>query len=522
LRKIENWDVLSMTIVLSLAILPQAGFSQTSTLDKPNLDSTQSSQCVDFNQDKTCEYVVLANGTTIANPNLARQPSSAAGATASNTDFPRYDDLALGISIQHPVGWNMEKGDNGVDFIQQKDIVNFEVKVDNEVAALSDYVNTRLNFLREERQEFSLIESSPTTISGNYPGHKVVYTFVKEDGTRAGEISKVMRIWTIKDAKLYSVAYISELDKFANYLPLAEKMVNSLRIEDEQSLANEHRVTQSRGNNGNNNDDNDRKGNDPCNYYGLNVCDSSGQCDDEHFDCYSDDCVDGKPGTTGQCEGDDDEVHWINGEYIGNGDDNNDGDTSGDEDLKTGNDCWVGTDFIGKDKCDTGGKPLCSENDNVVCFDEKDYPQTPENMKLIEEENEARERQGIGCQPEDDYCDYDQNCEWTSIDCIDDVNPSEGDSKETATGDREYNPNGDSICSNENTGEEWRCGEDEEEEESNSDSSAETDEETENCGGEPCTPTEKEDSTVSYDETEGDADQTEGDADTNEDNLYGN
>ena len=55
----------------------------------------------------------------------------------------------------------------------------------------------------------------------------------------------------------------------------------------------------------------------------------------------------------------------------------NDGDTTGDEDSsrKTGADCWVNGDFIGKDKCDTHGLPLCSENDQVRCFDEADFPE---------------------------------------------------------------------------------------------------------------------------------------------------
>ena len=61
--------------------------------------------------------------------------------------------------------------------------------------------------------------------------------------------------------------------------------------------------------------------NDPCNYHGLNICDSSGNCDSERFDCYSDDCVDGGPGTTGQCEGDDEP-------YRNN--DNDNGNTDGD------------------------------------------------------------------------------------------------------------------------------------------------------------------------------------------------
>jgi hypothetical protein len=46
------------------------------------------------------------------------------------------------------------------------------------------------------------------------------------------------------------------------------------------------------------------RGNDPCNYHGLDVCDSNGDCDSERFDCLSD-CKDGSRATTGQCPGDD-------------------------------------------------------------------------------------------------------------------------------------------------------------------------------------------------------------------------
>jgi hypothetical protein len=50
--------------------LPQATFGQIPTLDKLNLDSSQSPQCLDFNQDKICEFIVLANGTMVENPSL--------------------------------------------------------------------------------------------------------------------------------------------------------------------------------------------------------------------------------------------------------------------------------------------------------------------------------------------------------------------------------------------------------------------------------------------------------------------
>ena len=71
--------------------------------------------------------------------------------------------------------------------------------------------------------------------------------------------------------------------------------------------------------NGNENDNNNGKSrNDPCNYYGLDVCNKSHTgCDDERFDCLTEDCHGkGKDGTTGTCNGDDDKICWKNGEYL--------------------------------------------------------------------------------------------------------------------------------------------------------------------------------------------------------------
>ena len=54
---------------------------------------------------------------------------------------------------------------------------------------------------------------------------------------------------------------------------------------------------------------NETEANDPCNYYGLDVCIGSGddrQCDSERFDCLSV-CEDGTTRTTGQCPGDDED-----------------------------------------------------------------------------------------------------------------------------------------------------------------------------------------------------------------------
>jgi hypothetical protein len=154
-------------------------------------------------------------------------------------------------------------------------------------------------------------------------------------------------------------------------------------------------------------------GNDPCNYYGLNICDKNGDCDSERFDCWSE-CKDGSTAVTGQCPGDDDKDCWDNGEPNGKCDEDNG------EDLP---------------ECD-GSYQDCKTESGQVC--------------------EAGTTED-GCELDGYHCIEDEGC----------GNFSDG------------------ICEDCDTD-----GESEEEEE-----------ETANCGGEPCTATEKEDSTLD-DETE--------------------
>jgi|SRR5215207_1990636 len=69
LQKIRRFGTIQLLAVLCLAILPQVSFGQTPTLDNLHLGSNQPQpQCLDFNQDRVCEFIVLANGTMVDNP----------------------------------------------------------------------------------------------------------------------------------------------------------------------------------------------------------------------------------------------------------------------------------------------------------------------------------------------------------------------------------------------------------------------------------------------------------------------
>ena len=87
-------------------------------------------------------------------------------------EFPRYENPNLGISVQHPSDWLLVgESDDKLNFL--KDAVAVEIDVDDldpSDTMLSDYANERVDDLREDRDDFELIEFEPVTISNGQPG----------------------------------------------------------------------------------------------------------------------------------------------------------------------------------------------------------------------------------------------------------------------------------------------------------------------------------------------------------------
>ena len=64
-----------------------------------------------------------------------------------------------------------------------------------------------------------------TTLSGNNPAHKVLYT------NREGEDEhKIMQILSITDDKIYLLTYSAEKRKYSDYLLTIEKMIDSFEL----------------------------------------------------------------------------------------------------------------------------------------------------------------------------------------------------------------------------------------------------------------------------------------------------
>ena len=143
-------------------------------------------------------------------------------------EFPRYENPNLGISVQHPSDWLLVgESDDKLNFL--KDAVAVEIDVDDldpSDTTLSDYANERIDDLREDRNDFELIEFEPVTISDGQPAQNAVYSFTGEDG----EVINVIRVWSVYQGKLYSIAYIADSNQYDQYLPIAQQMIDSFEI----------------------------------------------------------------------------------------------------------------------------------------------------------------------------------------------------------------------------------------------------------------------------------------------------
>jgi hypothetical protein len=101
--------------------------------------------------------------------------------------------------------------------------------VTNTLQAMTEY---KLKSYSVSSPNDKLIQSQVTSLSG-LPAHMVVVQFLSVGNfLDLWEMAKLMALeeWTVKGDKSYSILYITPVEKFEQYLPLAQQMINSFQI----------------------------------------------------------------------------------------------------------------------------------------------------------------------------------------------------------------------------------------------------------------------------------------------------
>jgi hypothetical protein len=88
---------------------------------------------------------------------------------------------------------------------------NSYFKLPSQYATLTQYVNTLVNQLGNDRKDFGLIEYYPNLTLHNNPAYKIVYLSTKKVGVNIGTHYETMRLrlWMIKDDNVYTLGYVT-------------------------------------------------------------------------------------------------------------------------------------------------------------------------------------------------------------------------------------------------------------------------------------------------------------------------
>lgn len=99
-----------------------------------------------------------------------------------------------------------------------------EIKVSKTNLSLQDYTKIRLASVINSPLSFEILNENSTTLANNQ-AHKIVYTYKKGDNEL-----KVMEIWTVKENKVYKITYSALAQKYFDYMPIIQEMIDSFEI----------------------------------------------------------------------------------------------------------------------------------------------------------------------------------------------------------------------------------------------------------------------------------------------------
>lgn len=150
----------------------------------------------------------------------------------SSDDFKLYENTQLKLSIQYPSTWQKEERLNDfvtflspiVDSSHYKSPAGLGISsltVSN--VSLNTIVNIHLKNMTNNLKDFQLIESSDTALADNRLAKKIIFTAMDNE-----EKKQALQLITKNNDKVYLITYKAYVDKYEQYFPIIQKMLNSL------------------------------------------------------------------------------------------------------------------------------------------------------------------------------------------------------------------------------------------------------------------------------------------------------
>ncbi|MDQ3853580.1 MAG: hypothetical protein M3299_12180 [Thermoproteota archaeon] len=153
----------------------------------------------------------------------------------ANGNLTIYESPVSGIRTQYPDGWEIiiqntsssslsvrfnSPLENDTDTYRENVILAINTISNN--TSLSNLTSAALTSYLELYPDLKVIELSSTNLTNTaIPAYKLV-------ASRTQEGLDFMQIFAIKEDKVYSIIYSSEKARYSTYLPIIERMINSL------------------------------------------------------------------------------------------------------------------------------------------------------------------------------------------------------------------------------------------------------------------------------------------------------
>jgi hypothetical protein len=163
--------------------------------------------------------------------------------SAQQQQWVTYRDPSGTYAISYPSEWDSIPGRNGAVMFRAPPETFSDQYINAAVLVQTDRLPSQTNTLQamteDKLKSYSvttpddkLIESQATSLSG-LPAHLVHVQFLSMGNfLDMWEMAKLMalEVWTVNGDTSYSILYVAPVEKFEQYLPIAQQMINSFQI----------------------------------------------------------------------------------------------------------------------------------------------------------------------------------------------------------------------------------------------------------------------------------------------------
>lgn len=160
-------------------------------------------------------------------------PSDNMSVTDNGDGFLVYENSSFGIRVEYPSNWETftisqrysmySGGTYIVGFMLPDQSEIFHIEVVDPGTSFNDYIASEIDF-NKNISFVKNLETKEVKVSG-YPAFKIVYTTA--DTNPSG---KYMHLLVKVDSLVYFLTYASDIERYSEYLPLVQKMIDSLQI----------------------------------------------------------------------------------------------------------------------------------------------------------------------------------------------------------------------------------------------------------------------------------------------------